>query len=74
MALVLFNLHLPASIRDSLALLGSATGRVALFASGIVLFWFHVAFNFTVGVAVLFRNIVIPAAIDSCSFTAWTQR
>ena len=46
----------PASIEDSLRLLGSATGGVALFASGIVLFLRRVAFNLTVGVAVIARN------------------
>jgi len=63
LALILFNLHLPASIEESLGLLGSATGGVALFASGIVLFSFRVAFNLTAGVAVITRNIVIPAVI-----------
>jgi malonate transporter and related proteins len=68
LVLILFNLHLPASIEESLQLLGSATGGVALFASGIVLFAFHVAFNLTVGVAVIARNIVIPAAIWGLMF------
>jgi len=35
LVLILFNQHFPASIEDSLRLLGSATGGVALFASGI---------------------------------------
>jgi malonate transporter and related proteins len=60
---VLFNLNSPASIEDSLRLLGSATGGVALFASGIVMFSFHVALNLTVGVAVIARNIAIPAVM-----------
>lgn len=60
---VLANLHFPASVEDSLRLLGSATGGVALFASGIVLFSFRVTFNLSVGVAVTARNIVIPAVI-----------
>jgi len=63
LVLILFNQHFPASIEDSLRLLGSATGGVALFASGIVLFLRRVAFNLTVGVAVIARNIVIPAVI-----------
>jgi malonate transporter and related proteins len=63
LVLILLNLHLPDSIEESLRLLGSATGGVALFASGVVLFAFHVAFNLTVGVAVIARNVLIPAAI-----------
>jgi malonate transporter and related proteins len=42
LVLILFNLHFSASVEDSLRLLGSATGGVALFASGIVLFSFRV--------------------------------
>lgn len=63
LVLILFNLHFPASIRESLLLLGNATGGVALFASGIVLFSFRAAFNLTVGVSVIGRNIAIPAVI-----------
>jgi len=63
LVLVLFNLHFPPSIQDSLLLLGRATGGVALFASGIVLFSRRVAVNFTVGVSVVARNIVIPAVM-----------
>jgi len=63
LVLILFNLHLPVSIEQSFRLLGGATGGVAMFAAGIVLFSFRVAFNLTVGVAVIARNIVIPAVI-----------
>jgi malonate transporter and related proteins len=63
LVMILFNLHFPASIEESLQLLGNATGGVALFASGIVLFSFHVAFNRTVGASVVGRNVAIPAAI-----------
>jgi malonate transporter and related proteins len=63
LVLILFNLHFPESIEASLGLLGGATGGVALFASGIVLYSFRVAFNLTVGIAVIARNIVIPAVI-----------
>jgi malonate transporter and related proteins len=64
LALILFNLHFPQSLEDSLRLLGGATGGVALFASGIVLYSFRVVFSLTVGIAVIARNIVIPAAIS----------
>ena len=59
--LVLANLHFPAPVRQSLLLLGSATGGVALFASGIVLHAQNVAVNFPVILSVVSRNIAIPA-------------
>jgi malonate transporter and related proteins len=75
LVLILFNLHFPASIRESLLLLGSATGGVALFASGIVLFSFRAAFNLTVGVSLIARNVAIPAVIwGSMLFSAWRRR
>jgi hypothetical protein len=43
-------------------LLGSATGCVALFWSGIVMCSFRAAFNLTVGVSVIARNIAIPVS------------
>ena len=69
LVLVLFNLHFPASVQDSLQLLGRATGGVALFASGIVLFSRRVAVNLTVGVSVIARNIVIPAVMWGLALT-----
>jgi len=63
LVLVLLNLHFPAYIQDSLMLLGRATGGVALFASGIVLYSRRVAVNLTVGVSVIARNILVPAAM-----------
>jgi malonate transporter and related proteins len=69
LVLVLSNLHFPASVEDSLRLLGNATGGVALFASGIVLFSFRVVFNLSVGVAVTARNILLPAVIWGLMFS-----
>ena len=63
LVLVLLNLHFPAYVQDSLMLLGRATGGVALFASGIVLYSRRVAANLTVGVSVIARNILVPAAM-----------
>lgn len=60
--LVLADLHFPASVQDSLMLLGRSTGGVALFASGIVLFSRRVSLSMPVGVSVLTRNLLIPAA------------
>ena len=69
-ALVLAGVQFPGSINDSLALLGKATGGVALFASGIVLFSRRVAVSFATCISVLTRNIVIPAAVWWLATTA----
>jgi len=50
------------SIQDSLVLLGKSTGGVALFASGIVLYSRRVAVSLPMGISVLARNIIVPAA------------
>ena len=60
--LVLAGVKFPAAIDDSLALLGKATGGVALFASGIVLFSRRVAVSLATCISVAARNVVIPAA------------
>ncbi|RBN33990.1 permease [Lawsonia intracellularis] len=57
---IVFNIQFPTSINDSLTLLGKATGGVALFASGIVLFAQRVTLNFPVVISVISRNIIIP--------------
>jgi hypothetical protein len=46
---------------ESLLLLGKATGGVALFASGIVLFSRRVALSLATDISVLGRNIIVPA-------------
>ena len=61
--LVLTGLHLPASLSASAKLLGSATGGVALFASGIVLFSRRVTFNLPVAITLLCRNLIVPGAM-----------
>lgn len=61
--LLLCDLHLPAQIRSSLQLLGGATGGVALFASGIILFSFQVVFNRTIAIAILAKNILLPLVV-----------
>ncbi|AQS87434.1 transporter [Neoasaia chiangmaiensis NBRC 101099] len=61
--IILIGWRLPASIRDSLALLGRSTGGVALFASGIVLFSHRVAVSTSVVVATLARNIAVPLIV-----------
>ena len=63
LVIVLLDFPFPASLRDSLQLLGRSTGGVALFASGIVLWSRSVSLSAPVGLLVLLRNIVMPAAV-----------
>jgi len=63
LVVVLLGVHFPAPLQDSLFLLGRATGGVALFASGIVLFSRHVAVTLPTSISVIARNIVVPAVL-----------
>lgn len=58
--LIIVNVKFPKEITDSLTLLGRATGGVALFASGIVLFSRKVSINLPVVLSVVARNLLIP--------------
>ena len=60
---LLLRVTFPTSIISSLNLLGKATGGVALFASGIILFSYKVTFNKTVSISVLAKNILLPLAM-----------
>jgi len=62
LVLVLVGVKPVGPIQESLLLLGRATGGVALFASGIVLFSRHVAISLPTSISVFTRNIVVPAA------------
>lgn len=61
--LLLCNIHIPTQIRSSLQLLGSTTGGVALFASGVMLYSYKVAFNRSIALSVLVKNLILPLAI-----------
>lgn len=61
--LLLTGVKIPTEIRSSMQLLGDATGGVAMFASGIILYSFHVTLNTTVALSVVVKNVLIPAAI-----------
>lgn len=61
--LVLLDIGVPSVIRHGLMLLGSATGGVAMFASGIVLYSRRVALSVPVAIGVVARNIAIPAGL-----------
>lgn len=61
--LLLCDVRIPAAINSSLQLLGNATGGVALFACGVILYSFKVKFNMTVALSVISKNILLPLAI-----------
>lgn len=60
LALIIANIRFPTEIGESLNLLGRATGGVALFASGIVLFSRKVSVSLPVLLSVAARNLIIP--------------
>ena len=57
------DLDIPAVLRQSLVLLGKATGGAALFASGIILYSRRISFSLPVAVSTAARNLVVPAAV-----------
>lgn len=61
--IVLLKIKFPTPFVSSFDLLGKATGGVALFASGIVLYSYKVRFNKTVLTTVFLKNLVVPFAI-----------
>jgi len=61
--LLLFDVHIPKDVRSSMQLLGGATGGVALFASGVILFSYHVKLNVPVLVSLVSKNIIVPLVI-----------
>jgi malonate transporter and related proteins len=60
--LVICGVRLPKAASQSMLLLGQATGGVALFASGIMLFSRRVSLSWTVALNAIARNLVVPAA------------
>lgn len=63
LVMIIFGIKFPKEIGDSMNLLGRATGGVALFASGIVLFSRKVSISLPVIMSVGARNIVLPGLI-----------
>jgi len=59
--LVVSGARLPKALSQSMLLLGQATGGVALFASGIMLFARRVSFDWTVALNAVARNLIVPA-------------
>jgi malonate transporter and related proteins len=60
LVLVLLDVQFPIALRDSLFLLGYATGGVALFASGIILSSERVAISLPTTISVVARNLIVP--------------
>ena len=63
LVLLLAGVKLPKPLQLSMTLLGQATGGVALFASGIILFYQKISVSLPVMTSVAFRNILIPLAL-----------
>lgn len=61
--LVLVNVHLPSNLKGTFTLLGTATGGVALFASGAILFSQKVSISKSIISNVLLKNVVVPLII-----------
>lgn len=60
LVITLLGVHIPESADKALAMLGSTTGGVALFASGAILFAQRVQFNPAVWASVIGKNLVLP--------------
>lgn len=61
--IVVLRIKFPTVLVSSFELLGKATGGVALFASGIVLYSYKVLLNKTVAFSVISKNLLVPLAI-----------
>lgn len=61
--LLLIEVSIPKDISESLLLLGHATGGVALFASGVILYSYRIKFDLTIALSVFIKNLVIPGLI-----------
>lgn len=62
----LVDVDFPASVERALGLLGAATGGVAIFAAGVILYAQKVTFDRTIGVLTLARNLVVPGLALLC--------
>lgn len=62
-AVMLLGIPVAQPLRQSMTLLGHATGGVALFASGIILYSRSVGFTWPIAISTLARNLVMPAAV-----------
>lgn len=60
--LVLMDIHIPETVSMSLGLLGKASGGLALFAAGIVLYTRSIVITSTTIITVIARNILVPGA------------
>ena len=58
----LAGIDFPTSVERSLGLLGAATGGVAIFAAGVILYAQNVTWSRTIGGLVVARNLIVPGA------------
>ncbi len=59
--IVLLNIHIPGPVAAAIGLLGKATGGLALFSAGVVLFSKKVRLSVPAILTVVTRNIIVPA-------------
>ncbi|HGI7022849.1 TPA: AEC family transporter [Klebsiella aerogenes] len=60
--LVLMDIHIPETVSMSLGLLGKASGGLALFAAGIMLYTRSIVITSATIITVIARNILVPGA------------
>lgn len=61
--IMLAGIPIPKPLQQSMNLLGHATGGVALFASGIILYSRQVSFSLPVAINTVSRNLIVPGAV-----------
>lgn len=68
LVITLLGVPIPEAVDNALAMLGSTTGGVALFASGAILFAQRVQFNPAVWASVLGKNLLLPGLGLLCAW------
>lgn len=63
LVIVFLKIKFPTVLINSFELLGKATGGVALFSSGVVLYTYKVSLNKTIAWSVIAKNLIVPFAI-----------
>ncbi|MEY1578071.1 AEC family transporter [Providencia manganoxydans] len=58
--ILILDFEIPENILKSLKLLGTTTGGIALFSTGIILYSQKVTFNLTILTSVITKNIIVP--------------
>lgn len=67
--ILMLDFNIPENILKSLTLIGTATGGIALFSTGIILYSQKVTINSTVLISVIIKNIIAPViTLGLCIF------